>query len=58
MTRKLNVLAQILACAGQMLIPSIPCDAEVKQFLHAFVGFAQAAIGVIAHAYSPDGGKL
>lgn len=58
MKLKLNLIAQIVAGAGQVLVPAAPIPDEWKTFAHALVAFAQITVSAIAHAYTPDGNRL
>jgi hypothetical protein len=58
MTRKVQIGLHLIASAMQMLVDPLPIAHEWKPFLHAFGAFAQMAIGIIGHAYTPDGEKI
>lgn len=49
-------MAQICALAAQALVPALP--EEWQKLAYAALAFAQGAVGILAHAYTPDGGKL
>lgn len=53
MKRNIHIVGQLAAIFGQFLVPVfIPQHAEKA---HAVIGFIQAVMGVVAHAYNPDG---
>ena len=61
MTRNLQIFAQLLGMAGQMLMdPAAKLfgfTPEMATFLHAVIGFGQAAMGILAHNFNPDGSR-
>ena len=59
MTRNFQIVAQIIGLAGQSLMDPASkyfgWPSELATLLHAVLGFAQAALGMLAHSYNPDG---
>lgn len=61
MTRNFQIVAQLIGMAGQMLMEPASryfgWSSELSTLLHALIGFGQAAMGILAHNFNPDGSR-
>ena len=58
MSIRWTILLQLAAMFLQMVVPTIPgFPTSWMPFTHALLGFLQAAQGVLAHMYNPDGSQ-
>lgn len=55
MTRRVNIICQLLALAGVMLVPAWDVSPETKNTAYVLICFWQLAVGLIAHQFTPDG---
>lgn len=57
LNRIIHITAQGLALFAQMVIPHLEIAHAHSELIHAFIGFFQAMLAIVAHEVDPNDGK-
>jgi hypothetical protein len=55
MNRWVNLVAQLLGFATQVIIPTFVVDPTKRTTIQGVVAGVQGIVGIVAHSYNPDG---